>query len=60
MTIYEVMENFLVELFPLDVYNEYINIIQLTAFIMTYILVFSIIIIPLYKMATFFLKVGKK
>jgi len=60
MTIYEVMYEFLESLFPAATLLVYEDIVSLTAFIMTYILIFSIIIIPLYKLATFFLRVGKR
>lgn len=60
MTIYDVMFNFLEALFPETVSLQYANILDLTAFIMTYILVFSIIILPLYRIATYLLRVGKK
>ena len=60
MTIYEVMYGFLEDLFPTAIITAYSDILVFTAFVMTYILVFSIILIPLYKMATYFLKVGKR
>ena len=60
MTIYEVMYAFLEDLFPTAILTTYADILELTAFIMTYILVFSIIVIPLYRLATYFLKVGRR
>jgi len=60
MTIYEVMYEFLEALFPESVVIAYADILDLTAFGMTYIVVFGMILIPLYKIATFFLRVGKK
>ena len=41
MTIYEVMYAFLEDLFPTAILTTYADILELTAFIMTYILVFS-------------------
>ena len=60
MTIYEVMFAFLEDLFPSTIVTAYNDILVLTAFIMTYILVFSIIILPLYRIATYLLKVGNR
>lgn len=60
MTIYEVMRGFLDDLFPTAIITTYDSVLELTAFAMTYILVFGLIIIPLWKIATYFLKVGKR
>ena len=60
MTIYEVMFAFLEDLFPTAILTAYNDILVFTAFVMTYILVFSIIIIPLYKIATFIIRSGTK
>lgn len=59
ITIYEVMYSFLSSLFPADILVSYKNILELTAFSMTYILIFGIIVIPLYRLATFFHKRGR-
>lgn len=60
MTIYEVMRGFLDDLFPTAIITTYDSVLELTAFVMTYILIFGLIIIPLWKIATYFMRVGKR
>lgn len=60
MTIYEVMYAFLEDLFPGSIVSTYSDILELTAFILTYLVVFGIILIPLYKLATVFLKGSRR
>jgi hypothetical protein len=60
MTIYEVMRGFLDDLFPTVIITTYDSVLELTAFVMTYILIFGLIIIPLWKIATYMMRVGKR
>lgn len=60
MTIYEVFYDFFEFLFPSAILVEYADLIELTVFVVTYIFVFSVILIPLYRIATFFLRMGKR
>ena len=60
MTIYEVFYAFLEDLFPTAIVTAYADVIELTSFILTYITVFAIILIPLYKLATIFSKKGRR
>ncbi|MDD4157271.1 MAG: hypothetical protein PHY08_13265 [Candidatus Cloacimonetes bacterium] len=60
MTIYEVMRGFLDDLFPTAIITTYDSVLELTAFVMTYILIFGLIIIPLWKIATYMMRVGKR
>ena len=59
-TIYDVMYAFLEFAFPSTVITSYQSIINLTAFIMTYFVIFGLIIFPLWYIATFFLYVFKR
>ena len=60
LTIYEVFYALFEFLFPSTILSEYADLIELTVFVVTYIFVFSVILIPLYRLATFFLRLGKK
>lgn len=60
MTIYEVMYQFLEFFFPSVTLLQYADLLDLTAFIMTYIFIFGFIVIPLYQIATYFFRLGKK
>ena len=55
-TIYEVMYAFLEFAFPSTVITANQDIINLTAFVMTYFVIFGLIICPLWYLATFFMK----
>jgi len=59
-TIYEVMYAFLEFAFPSTVITANQDIINLTAFVMTYFVIFGLIIMPLWYIATFFLRPLKR
>lgn len=60
MTIYEVMYEFLEAMFPSAIVTEYTSLLTLTAIFMTYCVVFGLIIMPLWRLAMFFIKGGKR
>lgn len=60
MTIYEVIESFFEVIFPESIHIQYQEILELMYFALTLILIFTFILIPLWKIATFFLRIGKK
>ena len=60
MTIYEVMYDFLEYAFPASVVTANQGIIDLTAFIMTYFVVFGVFVFPLWYLTTFFLYYFKR
>lgn len=53
-TIYEVIYEFLEYAFPSAVVTQFQDHIDLTAFILTYFVIFGFFLIPLWKIATFF------
>mgnify|MGYP006440599747 CR=1 FL=1 len=59
LTIYEVMYDFLEFAFPSSVITQFENTIDLTAFILTYFVIFGFILIPLWKLGTFFWRRSK-
>ena len=60
MTIYEVFYDFIVFLFPNDIILIYDDFIVLNAFIITLLFWYLIILKPLYHIATFFYKKGRR
>lgn len=60
MTIYEVIHEFFDYLFPADILLSYVDIIDLTVFCLTYVVVFGLILIPLWSLATFFIRRSKR
>ena len=59
MTIYEVIENFMVWTMPEAIYLAYEPLMIALNLFLTMIVVFSFILIPLYRIATFFLRKAK-
>lgn len=59
LTIYEVIENFFEWVFPASIYTYYESIIQFTIFVLTYVVVFGLFLIPLWRLATIWLPKGK-
>ena len=59
LTIYEVMYDFLEFAFPSLVIDQFENTIDLTAFILTYFVIFGFILILLWKLGTFFWRRSK-
>ena len=53
-TIYEVIYTFLEYAFPPSVITQFQNHIDLTAFVLTYFVIFGFILLPLWNIATFF------
>lgn len=60
LTIYEVIENFFLWVFPTAIFTYYEPIIQFTVFLLTYVVVFGLFLIPLWKLATIWLPRGRK
>jgi hypothetical protein len=60
MTIYEVIENFFIWVFPEAIYLQYVEILELLIFTLSLAVVFGIIIMPLWKLATVFIPNKKK
>jgi hypothetical protein len=60
MTIYEVMYEFLEFAFPSSIITQFQDHIDVTAFVMTYFVIFGLILMPLWNLATFFLRRAKK
>ena len=60
MTIYEVIHEFFDYLFPADILLSYADIIDLTVFCLTYVVAFGLILIPLWYLATFFIRRSKR
>jgi hypothetical protein len=60
MTIYEVMYEFLEWAFPSSIITQFQDHIDVTAFVMTYFVIFGLILMPLWNLATFFLRRAKK
>jgi hypothetical protein len=60
LTIYEVIENFFEWVFPSTVYIYYEPIIQFTIFVLTYVVIFGLFLIPLWKLGTIWLPKGRK
>jgi hypothetical protein len=58
MTIYEVIDNFFRWVFPQTIYNLYYPIIEIMSFTMTLIVIFGIIILPLWRLATYLIPKG--
>ena len=59
MTVYEVILSFWEDLFPESIWLAYSDIFELMAVTMTVLLIFGIIVMPLWKLATFFFKKGR-
>jgi len=59
MTVYEVILSFWEDLFPESIWLAYSDIFELMAVTMTILLIFGIIVMPLWKLATFFFKKGR-
>ena len=60
MTIYEVIQEFFTELFPAPILLEYEEIFTLMYLFLTLVLIFTFLLLPLWKLATFFLRSGKR
>ena len=58
-TIYEVLYTFLEYAFPPSVITQFQNHIDLTAFVLTYFVIFGFILLPLWNIATFFWRRAK-
>lgn len=56
MTVYEVILSFWEDLFPVGVWTAYADIFELLSVVLTILLIMAIIVIPLYKLATFFFR----
>lgn len=59
-TIYEVIEEFFEWLFPTAIYTQYESIIEFTIFTLTYVVAFTFMLYPLWKLATLWLPKGRK
>jgi hypothetical protein len=59
MTIYETIYEFFEWAFPSSVITQFENHIDVTVFVLTYIVIFGIFLIPLWRMATFFIRRNK-
>ena len=59
MTIFEVMYTFLEYAFPEAIITQFQNHIDVTAFLMTYMVIFGLILMPLWNLATYFLRRSK-
>jgi len=59
MTVYEVILSFWEDLFPESIWLAYSDMFELMAVTMTILLIFGIIVMPLWKLATFFFKKGR-
>jgi len=59
MTIYEVIYDFLEFAFPSSVVTQFQDHIDVTAFVLTYFVIFGFILIPLWNIATFFWRKAK-
>lgn len=55
LTIYEVIENFFEWVFPTAIYTQYEPIIEFTIFVLSYVVVFTLFLYPLYRLATLWL-----
>lgn len=60
MTIYEVVLEFFESLFPALVYADWLEEIEALSFFLTIFIVFGLILIPLWKIATLLLRGAKK
>ena len=56
MTVYEVILSFWEDLFPVGVWSAYADIFELLSVVLTILLIMEIIVLPLYKLATFFFR----
>ena len=56
LTIYEVFENFFAWLFPADILVAYADVLQLLSFVLTLVFIFGFVLIPLWKIGTFFFR----
>jgi hypothetical protein len=59
LTIYEVVYEFFTFAFPSAVLTQFEDPIDLTVFVLTYFVIFGFILIPLWRMATFFWRKAK-
>lgn len=59
-TFYDVIYELWNLAFPESVLLDYADILQLLTFVMTLILIFGVIIIPLWRVGTFFLRRSKR
>lgn len=59
LTIYDVLYNFFTFAFPASVVTQFENIIDLTVFGLTYMVIFGFILIPLWRLGTFFWRKDK-
>jgi hypothetical protein len=59
LTIYEVVYEFFTFAFPEAVLTQFEDHIDLTVFVLTYFVIFGFILIPLWRMATFFWRKAK-
>ena len=59
-TIYEVIYTFFEYAFPPAVITQFENHIDVTVFVLTYFVIFGLILIPLWNMATFFTRRVRK
>ena len=58
-TIYETIYNFFTFAFPTSVITQFEDTIDLTVFVLTYFVIFGVILIPLWNLATFWWRKNK-
>jgi len=60
MSIYEVIDNFFQWVFPQIIYDLYYPVIETMIFVLTLVVVFGLFLVPLWRLATWFLPKGGK